>query len=113
LRDRFVKDEYQCACLCDHPFSYLYGLLPIPQAATVLVGIADAAERYNPDMVLCCLSSARHCHLLSEEDEYEVVFASPGSSQAGLLSPNRWAMPLDFTKSDVDGLYQEICRHFT
>lgn len=116
LRDRFVKDEYQCACLCDHPFSYLYGLSYIPRTATAPVAIAnavaDAAKRHDPDVILCCLSSAER-RLSVSEDEYEVVFAGPGSAQAGSLSPNQWVAPLNFGESDLDELYQEICRYFS
>ena len=112
LRDQFVKDEYQCACLCDHPFSYLYGLTQVPSSVPPRVAVADAAKRYDPEVILCCLSSVGHGFSLSE-DEYGIVLLRRGSTQAGRLSQNQWGMPFDFREADLDRLYQEICRYFS
>ncbi|MBE3520320.1 MAG: S8 family serine peptidase [Firmicutes bacterium] len=112
LRDRFVKDDYQCACVSNHPYSYLYGLLYIPQTAAPAVGVADAAQRYDPDVILCCLSSPEYRPPLSE-DVYEVLIADSPWDQSRSLSPNQCLLPVNFGESDIDELYQKICRHFS
>ena len=60
LRNMFTKDEYQCVGVCDHRFSYLYGLEYIPDNAhkeDLVLRRID--EIYEPDIIIFCSENSK------------------------------------------------------
>ena len=110
LRDQFLSNGYQCACLCDYPFSYLYGLDYLPEIPNRTAAIQYIYKLYSPDIILVCIDRNRENGVYypdeylvmvgDEATEYTVRKGTPMTGSARINS--------DFRTEDVSTLYEKI-----
>lgn len=57
LRDLFFENNYQCACLSDHAFTYLYNVEHKSEATNWSLAIENVLRLYCPDLLINCFYS--------------------------------------------------------
>ena len=115
LRDLFLLDGYQCACLSDYPLAYLYGIDSIPHGVWREQAISYACSRYGPDIILCCFQEIQHDPVLSN-DEYSIYIPGEtkefGSQKGGCITPAWNYVIQNMEEQGVLSLYSDIVAFF-
>lgn len=110
LRDMFIEDGYQCRCLCDFPYSYLYGLEFVPPDVSAISAFEHISMAYRPEVLICNFQSpGRGVIDVDEKDSYIVFLAEEAGSTARGWS---WVKP-SYDKEDIVALYHNILEYFS
>jgi hypothetical protein len=115
LRNLFFSDGFQCGCLCDHPFAYLYGVGFVANTNNWQKAIENAMITYNPDLLINCYQKKSSPLVPFEHDEFHALIEdgySPGIIDSAPLCNNLISLPSDFSEDDVILVYQKISRYF-
>jgi len=114
LRDLFFMDGYQCGCLSDHPFSYLYGVVFVAKNDSWHSAIQNAKFFYNPDVLINCFQKEASQLSSPEQDEFRVIIGNVDESKKMVsVAANIVVFPWGFTEVDILALYQKITRYFS
>lgn len=114
LRDLFFMDGYQCGCLSDHPFSYLYGVGFVAKEDSWQGAIENAKFLYNPDVLINCFQKEASQLPSPEQEEFRVIIGNVDVTGKMVSMPaNVVAFPSGFTKGDILALYKKISRYFS
>lgn len=114
LRNMFIKDKYQCVCLCNYHFSYLYGLEYIPNHILKSDAIAYMNHIYNPDVIITNFQTA-NWQMNQNTDEFSVVFentADDANLKCKCHNTNYKVIPVKFNEKDILSVYSRIIEYF-
>lgn len=114
LRDLFFTDGFQCGCLSDHPFSYLYGVGFVAKEDRWQRAIENAMFLYDPDVLINCFQKEASQLPPPEQEEFRIIIENVDESKKMVsLVANVVAFPRGFTEGDILALYQKISRYFS
>ena len=109
LRDLFFKDGYQCCCLSDYPYSYLYGIEHTSPSVSGQEALSYVNELYRPDIILTCSEACMR--MKWNENSYYVILA-PCNTRDDQVK-NYCYMGANANTVDALKLYKEITRYFS
>jgi hypothetical protein len=112
LQKLFQNEGYQCVCISNHKFAYLYGYEYIPPNRSIKEAFKYANSIYGPDVIIFCVSNQTTSDkLVSDENNFIIVFGETEESEEKKMNQSIMIYPYD--KSDLDKLYQHITLYFT
>lgn len=112
LRELFIKADYQCVSVGDHPFSYLYGFEYIPETSDSDTALAFFNRYYTPDIIIYC--SSYDDMTARSADDYYIITDMQSERDTAIEGDAdnvyRFSMPVD--DNSISALYDGIMRHF-
>ena len=98
LRDLFFESDYQCACLSDHAFTYLYNVEYVSETINWSLAIENVLRFYCPDLLINCFHSETRIVEFKPEELFifvgqkdmreDLVHFSVKANQIFLLDPS-------------------------
>lgn len=115
LRDMFFADGFQCRCLCDHPFAYLYGVDFVANSNNWRKAIEEAMFTYNPDLLINCFRTKTPSLVSSKCGEFHIVveyLSAPRKIDSIPLRDNLITLTPGFMREDIVSVRQRISQYF-
>jgi len=114
LRDLFFENGYQCACLSDHPFSYLYNIEYVTDSIHWQHAVENVKRLYSPDLLINGFQKAKDQVKLNPEDYF--IFIGNMDEFNGIHSDsprgNLTFLPSVGGDKDILSLYNGIVQYF-
>nr|WP_253294666.1 S8 family serine peptidase [Anaerocolumna aminovalerica] len=111
LQKIFQEEGYQCICISNQKYSYLYGLEYIPSKILIDEAIQYVNFIYEPDLIIfCSRRQSINDVIMKDVNNYIVEFANDIERKEEKLNQSVMVYPYD--KSDLENLYRHITVYF-
>jgi hypothetical protein len=110
LQKLFQTEGYQCICVSNQKYSYLYGFEYIPQNVLTTEAILYVNDIYEPDLIIFC-SMRQSIYEIINKDENNYIVVEFGINN--IERKNYCNMVYPYCKRDIEKLYHHITAYFS